>query len=224
MSEPVSVGEEAVVLDETKPSTVNKTDRLNKTEYTTDVSPTKNSSYYYWHSHEKERAKVGDVAPMLTPVLISRGEMADTPVHVPLHKTVKKYQWCDEGLKTVSVYVQVADEAGEELDEDSVKVEIFSKSVRVSFSTQIVASAAQNYKQLHLSLAKKVNPKASSYRIKSSKKEITLKLMKAQDGTWFDLVGTPASDSDDEEDGVNADLTEDGKTKESEEDMANRAE
>ncbi|CCW60411.1 unnamed protein product [Phytomonas sp. EM1] len=197
MPESVLVDQEAPALEETKPAVLNETET---TENKADAPRPKNSSYYYWHGHEKERAKVGDVAPMPSPVLVSRDDVVAKPTHERLPATVKKYQWCDDGPKTVSVYVRVAEEAGEVLDESSVEVEILAKSVRVTFSTTTVASAARNCKQLRLSLAKKVNPEASSYRIKSSKEEICLKLAKAHGGTWFDLVGTPAADSDEEDD------------------------
>lgn len=161
----------------------------------------KANSYYYWHGHEKERAAVGDVAPMPVPVLVKKEDaISAAPV---LLQTVKKYSWTDDDNgKTVSVYVQCVEKEGEALDEASVSVSFDEKSVTVSLVAVVETTGQRTERQLKLPLAKRVNVAACTYKVKAAKHEIYLKLVKTREGKWFDLIRKSNTADSDEEDVV----------------------
>lgn len=143
--------------------------------------PPKTNSYYYWHGHEKERAKLGDVAPKTSPMLVKSEAFTEAQVSPLLKvKTISKYSWCNN-TKSVSVYVDV--EGVESLPQDCIKVEFDKK--RLSVEVKAGGGALQ---QLILPLSKEISPATSSFRLKPN--QIVIKLDKAGvEETWFDLVG-----------------------------------
>lgn len=153
------------------------------------------NSYYYWHGHEKERAKVGDVAPMPTPVIVSRDNAATfTALEIMM---APKYSWCD-GEKKVSVYVDTLKDETEKLDAESVQVEFKCNAFRVEFTTQTTGGKMQQ-RRLHLQLSKHVNASACSYKIKPATQQVVLLLTKAEPLRWVELVGTAAEVFTDED-------------------------
>lgn len=152
----------------------------------TEASPTdkKPSQYYYWHGHEKERAKLGDVAPKTTPALVGTAA-AD---HSPLLKqmSITKYSWCDN-KSSVSVYVDFDGATSE-----NTVVELHKKKLRVTVRP---SESSPNYVLL-LFLAKEVDDSASSFRFKPN--QVVIKLAKTDEVTWYDLIDSKASLEDEE--------------------------
>lgn len=162
------------------------------------------NSYYYWHGHEKERAKVGDVAPMPTPQLVSRDDSrSGTAVAgsaqvapAPSSLIVKKYSWCNEA-KVVSVYVDTVEADRELLVEESVQVHFTRSTADVTFTTT-TAEGVQRQKKLLLPLSKRINDATSSFKIKPKTQQLLLKLVKSKEETWHELIGKATSDDSNE--------------------------
>lgn len=153
-------------------------------------------NYYYWHGHEKERAKVGDVAPLPVPVLVTTE--AKPTVAASLPSTVKKYSWAD-GEKNVSIYVEVVEESpAEELEPSSLKVIWKKRSVFVTY-TVITSSGVKKNRVLLLHLSNNVVPDSSSHKIKESSKQIYLKAAKETHESWMELTGKPVNDSEEKD-------------------------
>ncbi|KAG5470632.1 hypothetical protein LSCM1_01878 [Leishmania martiniquensis] len=157
------------------------------------ASKNKANSYYYWHGHEKERAKVGDVAPMPTPHLISKADAPTATAPVVPTVSVRKYSWCD-GDKFVSVYIDTAVPEGGTLDESSIESTFTSNSFTVTFSTADEAGKTRA-KSLSIQLSKRIDKDKSSTRVKPHTQQILVKLAKKAESVWLDLEGK-ASDSD----------------------------
>lgn len=145
------------------------------------------NSYYYWHGHEKERAKVGDVAPKTAPMLV-KSEGSAEPAS-PFCRPIDKYSWCNN-TASVSVYVDI--EGVDTLPEGAVQISFKEQSFRLT-----ITNAAGVPHLLHLHLAKKIVAEKSSIRLKPN--QIVMKLVKANhEETWFDLVSGAAAHSDEE--------------------------
>lgn len=142
----------------------------------------KPSQYYYWHGHEKERAKVGDVAPKASPVLVKSEKVEESPLL--LTTALSKYSWCNNKT-SVSVYVDF-----DGISEDNCKVEFHEKKLKVS----IHPAGTGTVHILALHLAKEIDDAASSYRLKPN--QLVMKLQKKDEATWYDLVDTKASPED----------------------------
>lgn len=157
------------------------------------------NSYYYWHGHEKERAKVGDVAPMPSPVLVMREESSANQSSV-LTFPITKYTWAD-GEKAVTVYIDTNVDAKEEFVEDSLNVTFSRRRCQVTF-TACVTNGVRRCRELKLLLANGVQSDACSFRVKPTTKQIVLRLVKKNSGTWNDLTTDKVSvtDSDHEKD------------------------
>lgn len=158
-----------------------------------------NPKYYYWHSHEKERAAVGDVAPKATPQLL-KSEVAPagepgTPAGSPilLAVPITKYSWCNNE-KSVSVYVDFDGVEERSKADGAVTIEFTKRHLNVS-----IAAADGKQHKLTLRLSKEIDAAGSSYRFKPN--QIVVKLLKPEGktDTWFDLVDnkhTGGSDDD----------------------------
>lgn len=147
------------------------------------VDEKKPSQYYYWHGHEKERAKLGDVAPKPVPVLVGSGDPEHS--HVLKSVPITKYSWCNN-TSSVSVYVDF-----EGVNNDNVRVEFFPKKLRVE--VQLSESSVSNVLVLHL--AKEIDAEKSSFRLKPN--QIVIKAVKTDDTTWYDLTDNKAHTEDD---------------------------
>ncbi|CUI14225.1 Hypothetical protein, putative [Bodo saltans] len=142
----------------------------------------KKSQYYYWHSHEKERAKLGDVAPKTSPALVKSEAVEASPL---LHQVaLTKYSWCNN-TNSVSVYVDF-----DGLSADNTKVEFSTKKLKV----QVHPVSTGTAHVLQLNLAKEINHETSSFRFKPN--QLVVKLVKKDDGTWHDLVDDKAASND----------------------------
>lgn len=148
-------------------------------------------NYYYWHGHEKDRAREGDVAPLPTPVLVAKDEAA-APVAVP-PQPVKKYSWADG--KNVSIYVETVEQPGEEVDPTSVAVNWKTRSLHLTFAVSTAAGATKQ-RQLVLHLHKDILPDSCTHKVKESTKQIYLRAVKAEEGAWFELTGKEVKDVD----------------------------
>jgi len=140
----------------------------------------KKESYYYWHGHEKERARVGDVAPKQSPMLV-KSESFQPEVHSPiLPKPITAYSWCNN-TKSVSVYVDFS--GVEQLPPEHISVVFEAKDVRITIrSVEATVPSA-----LHLRLAKAIDPSRSQFRTKQG--QLVLKLDKGgAEDTWYDLT------------------------------------
>ncbi|KAG5494782.1 hypothetical protein JIQ42_02397 [Leishmania sp. Namibia] len=166
------------------------------------ASKNKANSYYYWHDHEKERAKVGDVAPMPTPHLVSKDDAPTVTAPVVPTVSVSKYSWCDGG-KFVSVYIDTIMPEGGTLDESSVEASFTANSFKVTFATADEAGKTRA-KSLSIRLSKRIDKDKSSTKVKPSTQQILVKLAKKVESVWLDLEGK-ASDSDSAADGEAAD-------------------
>lgn len=183
-SAPVDTREETTVSTEAPPSA--------------SAAKNKANSYYYWHGHEKERAKLGDVAPLPTPHLVSKDDAVTVTLPVVPAISVSKYSWCD-GEKFVSVYVQTAPPAsGEVLDEASVAATFTRSSFKITFSTTDAAGNKRT-KQMITRLSKRIDTEKSSTKVKAKTQEILVKLAKRRPNVWIDLEGN-ASDRDSDAD------------------------
>lgn len=160
-------------------------------------------NYYYWHGHEKERAKLGDVAPLPEPVLVTT-EPAATPASL-LPTCVKKYSWAD-GEKSVSIYVEIAEETpAEELDSSTLEVDWKKRSVTVNY-TVITSNGTRKKRRLVLHLSNNICPDACTHKIKESSKQIYLKAVKEDPTSWFELTGKPV-DEKEQKDNSDTDLS-----------------
>eukprot|EP01065_Artemidia_motanka_P050185 TRINITY_DN8528_c1_g1_i1.p1 TRINITY_DN8528_c1_g1~~TRINITY_DN8528_c1_g1_i1.p1 ORF type:complete len:176 (+),score=44.15 TRINITY_DN8528_c1_g1_i1:187-714(+) len=145
------------------------------------------NSYHYWHDHGKERAALGDVAPMPKPTLVAR--------HASDHQSRKKrqlskYSW-DNGKKFVNIY---CDYPGIEDKQDIISVKYGKASVRVC-----VAEEKEDVVLELVRLNGKIIGDESELKIKPGR--LQLKLRKAEETTWYDLkkTGAGACDSDSDE-------------------------
>ncbi|EPY40174.1 hypothetical protein AGDE_00740 [Angomonas deanei] len=159
----------------------------------------KANSYYYWHGHEKERAAVGDVAPLPTPVLVKREDVPLTTPAVP-RKTVAKYAWSD-GTKFVTVYIDTwasgipSATQDEAIQEESLTVQYDTQSLRVQYDATHEGRPVLREFVVPI-LNKRIDPSRCSHKMKVIEKEneptrrqILVKLAKAKEGTWFELIG-----------------------------------
>ncbi|KPA84807.1 hypothetical protein ABB37_01288 [Leptomonas pyrrhocoris] len=170
----------------------------NEAQPSSSAKKNKANSYYYWHGHEKERAKHGDVAPMPTPHLVSKDDNVTVTVPVVPTVSVSKYSWCD-GDKFVSVYVEAATPAsGETLADDSIEAVFTRNSFTLSFTTTDQAGKKRT-KQMVTRLAKRIDADRSSTKVKPKTQEILVKLAKKVPSVWLDLEGN-ASDRDSADD------------------------
>lgn len=143
----------------------------------------KRSQYYYWHGHEQERAKLGDVAPKTTPTLVKSEKVEASPL---LHEvSLTKYSWCNN-KSSVSVYVDF-----DGVSADNCRVEFGAKKLKVTVHPASTATAHV----LLLHLAKEINNEGSSFRFKPN--QVVLKLVKKDEDTWYDLVDNKALTEDD---------------------------
>lgn len=157
----------------------------------------KANSYYYWHGHEKERAKVGDVAPMPTPHLVAKDDAVTVAVPVVPTLSVSKYSWCD-GDKFVSVYIDTGVPAGGALEESSIESSFTSRTLTVAFSTTDAAGKARA-KSFSLHLHKGIDAERCSSKVKPKTQEILVRLAKKAPSVWLELEGKPGSrDADDD--------------------------
>lgn len=161
---------------------------------TTSVAPPviekpKPNSYYYWHGHEKERAVLGDVAPKTSPQLVKSEAVAECS---PILKVspITKYAWCNN-TSSVSVYVDREDGVQTELTAEMIRFEVTAKRLKLAIHP---TSTATQY-GLVLHLAKEVNPDKSTWRIKEGK-QVVIKLVKANDETWYDLTDNKVHNDD----------------------------
>jgi hypothetical protein len=142
----------------------------------------KKSQYYYWHGHEKDRAKHGDVAPKTTPALVKSEVVEASPL---LHQVaLTKYSWCNN-TSSVSVYVDF-----EGVSADNTQVEFSAKKLKV----QVHPVSTGTAHVLLLNLAKEINNETSSFRFKPN--QLVVKLVKKDEGTWHDLVDDKAAAND----------------------------
>jgi hypothetical protein len=142
------------------------------------------NSYYYWHGHEKERAKVGDVAPKPSPVLVKTEAAVASPLLSAVN--ISKYSWAD-GKSVVSVYIDFDD-----ISEEQLQVQFTERQLRVAIRpphTAVVHS-------LFLRLAEGIVPEKSTYRLKRN--QVVIKLSKAEEATWYDLVDSKGAAEADE--------------------------
>ncbi|CAM43044.1 conserved hypothetical protein [Leishmania braziliensis MHOM/BR/75/M2904] len=153
----------------------------------------KANSYYYWHSHEKERAKVGDVAPMPTPHLVSKNDSSTVVAPVVPTVSVSKYSWCD-GDRFVSVYIDTVVVEGGTLDESSIEATFTGNSFKVTFTTADETGRA-HAKGLSIQLSKRIDKDRSSAKVKPKTQQILVRLAKKVESVWLDLEGN-ASDRD----------------------------
>ena len=153
-----------------------------------DTAPGKQNpnSYYYWHSHEKERAKVGDVAPKITPTLV-KSELAIGFDAAVRRQPIAKYSWCNN-KSSVSVHFDF-DGLGllAAASPDNVSVTFGEKSLKV-----VIRDYSSGEHHVALPLTKEIDPAASSFRIKPD--QLVVKLSKKDlESTWYDLVDTKGS-------------------------------
>nr|CCC96046.1 unnamed protein product [Trypanosoma congolense IL3000] len=160
------------------------------------------NSYYYWHGHEKERAKVGDVAPMPVPVLLKKEEAAATSAATHTSSfPITKHSWCD-GKKAVTVYIDTKFEEKEAMVPGTLQVDYKKRRLEVSYVANVQTSkdvVVQRKKHLALSLSNAINDKESSHKVKDSSEQIVIRLVKAKEMSWWELVrkdGKSAGDSD----------------------------
>ncbi|PBJ70680.1 putative heat shock protein Hsp20 [Trypanosoma cruzi] len=167
----------------------------------TDIKKNPANSYYYWHGHEKERAKVGDVAPMPTPQLVKRSEACEAPAIAATTSLVTKYSWCD-AENAVTVYVDTKVEGQESLADGTLQVEFKKRTLSLSYVANVVSSKAtplQRKKQLLLHLSKSINVDKSEYKVKEPSGQVVLRLVKEKPSTWWELVKKNAGSGDDTE-------------------------
>ncbi|KAG5496287.1 hypothetical protein JKF63_02588 [Porcisia hertigi] len=145
------------------------------------------NSYYYWHGHEKERAKVGDVAPMPTPQLVSKDDAATVAAPAVPTMSVSKYSWCDED-KFVSVYIDTVALEGETLDGSSVEATFKDKSLKVEFVTAD-RSGKTRTKCFSIRLSKRIDKDRCLTKVKPKTQQILVRLAKKVESTWMDLEG-----------------------------------
>ncbi|AYU81785.1 heat shock protein Hsp20 [Leishmania donovani] len=162
----------------------------------------KANSYYYWHQHEKDRAKVGDVAPMPTPYLVSKDDARAVAAPAVPTVSVSKYSWCD-GDKFVSVYIDTVVPEGGTLDESSIEATFTGNSFKVTFATADEAGRTRA-KSLSIRLSKRIDKDRSSTKVKPKTQQILVRLAKKVESVWLDLEGE-ASDQDSAADGDAAD-------------------
>lgn len=143
----------------------------------------KRSQYYYWHGHEKERAKSGDVAPKTTPTLVKSEAVEASPLLSQV--AITKYSWCNN-TSSVSVYVDF-----EGVASDNTSVDFSAKKLKL----QVHPANTGTAHVLSLNLAKEINHEGSSFRFKPN--QLILKLVKKDEGTWHDLVDDKAAVDDD---------------------------
>lgn len=184
----------AAPVDTTPAEAPSSTGAAETKQPTASAAKNKANSYYYWHGHEKERAKLGDVAPMPTPHLVSKDDTVSVAIPVVPAISVSKYSWCD-GEKFVSVYVEcVAPGSGEVLDSDSIAATFTRNSFTITFATTD-AAGKQRTKQMTTRLSKRIDGERSSTKVKPKTQEILVKLAKRVPSVWIDLEGN-ASDRD----------------------------
>jgi hypothetical protein len=187
-------------VEDAQPAVTEETTTTATEQKPTDAQPSasakknKANSYYYWHGHEKERAKLGDVAPMPTPHLVSKDDTVTVAIPVIPAISVSKYSWCD-GEKFVSVYVETVPPAsGETLDDASIEAVFTGNSFRLSFATTD-KDGKRRTKQMVTRLSKRIDADRSSTKVKAKTQEILVKLAKKVPSVWLDLEGY-ASDRD----------------------------
>ncbi|KPI85306.1 hypothetical protein ABL78_5646 [Leptomonas seymouri] len=184
----------AQVEGERATTTSATTTQANEAQPSAAARKNKANSYYYWHDHEKERAKLGDVAPMPTPHLVSKDDVATVTVPVVPTIAVSKYSWCDED-KFVSVYVETAPpESGETLVGDSIEAVFSHNSFKLVFTT-MDQEGKKRTKHMVTRLSKRIDADRSSTKVKPKTQEILVKLAKKVQSVWLDLEGN-ASDRD----------------------------
>ncbi|KAK7199832.1 heat shock protein Hsp20 [Novymonas esmeraldas] len=162
------------------------------------ASGKKNNSYYYWHGHEKERAKVGDVAPMPTPHLVARDDALLVAAPTVPTASVSKYSWCD-GDRYVSVYIDTVGADGGTLDESSISMTYTTNSFAVTFRATD-AGGKECERRLAIRLSKRVAKDKCTMKVKPKTQQILVRLAKKVQSVWLDLEGA-ASDRDSEADG-----------------------
>ena len=145
------------------------------------------SSYHYWHTHGKQRAAVGDVAPMPVAQLVHSAPI-DPSRAAPAKRTkdLSKYSWCNNN-KTVSVYVPfdaIVGPAGGTIEEASVSVTFTDETLK------LVVDHDNCDHVLHLALAKTIDPARSKHRVKTDQVVITVAKPEGNTDTWFDLISS----------------------------------
>ncbi|ORC88237.1 uncharacterized protein TM35_000171090 [Trypanosoma theileri] len=161
--------------------------------------------YYYWHGHEKERAKVGDVAPMPKPVLVNKTDES-SPSAAVMTYPITKYSWGD-GEKAVTVYVDTKLDGKETMAPDTLEVVFNKRKLTVVYMANVEKSATevvQRKKQLLLRLSKTIKANESSYKIKDATGQIVLRLVKEEPTSWWELVDKDAKASNDDSDDEDA--------------------
>lgn len=168
-------------------NTTSSTAATNTTTAATTDPVKKKNGYHYWHGHGKERALVGDVAPMPVAQKVEGAPVEFDAVASLKRVNITAYSWCDNA-KSVSVYVDFKGVGA--IDPSKITTKYTDKTMRVA----IESDGKDNVLLLHLS--KKINADTSSHKVKPD--QLVFKLVKDSEETWFDLTGAPAADADDE--------------------------
>eukprot|EP00758_Cryptobia_borreli_P004547 Tbor_TRINITY_DN4448_c0_g1::TRINITY_DN4448_c0_g1_i1::g.7884::m.7884/K04507/CACYBP, SIP; calcyclin binding protein len=170
---------------------------------TTEKKTTKaKNSYYYWHGHEKERAMVGDVAPLPTPVRVDQRD--DTSTHDGAIKSlllnrITNYSWCDNS-KSISIYVDF--EGIGDLGEGACSLRVDKRKLSLTVTVPKEINTNNKIKNgehiLELTLFKDVTvPEKNSLKLKPN--QIVLKLSKVdEEAKWLELIGNDDKVEDDE--------------------------
>ncbi|KAH9578988.1 CS domain [Trypanosoma melophagium] len=157
--------------------------------------------YYYWHGHEKDRAKVGDVAPMPKPVLVNKTDEC-SPSAAVMTYPITKYSWGD-GEKAVTVYVDTKLDGKETMAPDTLQVVFNKRKLTLEYTANVEKSATdvvQRKKQLLLRLSKAIKVNESSYKLKDATGQIVLRLVKEEPISWWELVDKDAKSSNEDSD------------------------